>query len=340
MRISVSPRSRRWGVVATGLFMAVTATACSSGNSRATGTPVAKASGRKIVVVSGPLADPFFSAMKKGTEQAGKDYGVDVRWTAAKDLSNPAGDYARLGDAAAEAHPDGLVLSYFLPPAQEKSLKQVIAAKTPVVFMNAGSDWQDLGGLNFVGENPAVVGKQVAEQFVDEGKKHIMCFNHVPGVPAVQQRCDAMKEALVGTGTKFTQVEVPISDGQNPTAITTAIAGALRADKTIDAIFTLGTTSAERAAAAAEKAGRPVSVITTDISTNVLNLIKAGKIERASDQQPYLTGYLSVQILAQYLQYGVHPIGAVDTAPNWITKDNADQVLKINAESKGIRGAA
>ena len=99
----------------------------------------------KITVVSGPLADPFFGAMKAGTEQAAKDFGVDVTWTAAKDLSNVGPDYARLGDAAYEGKPDGVVLSYFMPPAQDPSLNKMLDDDLPVVFMNSGNevDWAD-----------------------------------------------------------------------------------------------------------------------------------------------------------------------------------------------------
>ncbi len=212
----------------------------------------------------------------------------------------------------------------------------------PVVFMNSGNevDWAGEGVLNYVGEDPVVVGTQVAQRFIDAGKKNVVCLNHAPGVPAVQARCDALKKTFEDADLKFTEVDVPLVQAADPTAISNALAGALRDDSSVDAVFTLGSSAAEVAAQVIEKADSDAMLATTDLSTNVLNLIKDGKIAFASDQQPYLTGYLSVQALVQYIRTGVHPIGAIDTAPNWITEDNVDETIKVNEANDGLRGAA
>lgn len=338
MKINTRRQLKVLAAIASTLALATTVTAC-SGND----TPgnASKKDDLKITIVSAPLADPFFSAMKAGTEAAAKDFGVSVTWTAPKDFSNPAGDLSRLGDAAVAGKPDGLVLSYFLPEAQKPSLDEALKAGIPVTFMNSGGpDWETTGALNFIGENPTVVGTDVGQRFLDAGKKDIVCFNHAPGVPGVQLRCDALKKVVEAAGAKFTEVDVPLDQSQNPTALSNSLAGALRADKSIDAVFTLGSSQAEVAAAEIEKAGSSAMLATTDLSTKVLNLIKDGKIAFASDQQPYLTGYYSVQILVQYIRTGVHPIGAIGTAPNWITKDNVDAIIKQNKDNNGIRGAA
>ena len=336
MKINMNRFRRSAAMAAAATLVAVTAAACSSG-----GDGGSKKAGDdlEITVVSGPLADPFFSAMKKGTEQAGKDLGVSVEWTAPKDLSNPGPDLARLGDAALAGKPDGVVVSDFFPDAQDPAIKKIAAAGIPMTFMNSGANAEKLGALNFIGEDPAVVGTQVGQRFLDAGKKNIICVNHVPGVPAVQQRCDALKAALEKGGVKFKQVNIPISQGTNPTALTNAVAGALHADPSIDGVFTLGSSGAESAARAIAKSNSKATLMTTDLSTNVLKLIQDGKIALASDQQPWLTGYYSVQILVHYIRTGMHPIGHVNTAPNWIDKNNVDEVLRMNKEQDGIRGA-
>ena len=58
-----------------------------------------------------------------------------------------------------------------------------------------------------------------------------------------------------------------------------------------------------------------------------------GKILFAVDQQPYLQGYLAVQMLTQY-KSNLNVLGGgqpVLTGPNLITKENAAQVLKLAA---------
>ena len=335
---SLSAPRRRTAVGALAALVAVSSLAACGDKSEGSG---ASKAALKITVISGPLADPFFGAMKAGTEQAAKDLGVKVTWNAPKDASNPGPDYSRIGDAAVAGKPDGVVLTYFSPEAQDPSLNKLTDAKVPVVFMNSGTGWDKLGGLNYVGEDATVVGTGVGERFLAAKRKNVICFNHAPGLDAVQRRCDALKETLEAAGgVKYKEVDVPLSQGQNPTVVSNALAGALKSDPSIDAVFTLGSSVAEVATKVIDDAGSDAMLGTTDLSSNVLQLIKSGDIAFASDQQPYLTGYYSVQILAQYLRTGVHPIGSIDTAPNWITKDNVDDVISINKANNGIRGAS
>lgn len=338
MNLTAKSACRALAAATLAVLVTMSAAACSSdGPSGASGE---KSDNLEITVVSGPLSDPFFGAIKAGTEQAGKDFGVKVEYTAAKDLSNLGPDYARLGDAALEGDPDGIVVSYFLPDSQEPAVKKMVEAGIPVTFMNQGLDWEKLGGLNYVGEDPTVVGEQVGQRFTDEGKKDVLCFNHGAGILVIQMRCDGLKKVVEAAGGKFTQVNVPLAQAGNPTVLSNALSGALRKNPNIDAVFTLGSAAAEMAAKVLEEQKSDATLATTDISTNVLNLIKEGKIAYAADQQPYLQGYYSVQILVQQLRLGVHPIGQIGTAPNWITKDNVDEVLKINKAHGGLRGAS
>jgi simple sugar transport system substrate-binding protein len=338
MKLTLSKPKRAMAVVSAGLIIVATATGCSQSN----GPKTAAGDDLTITVVSGPLADPFFSAMKKGAEQAGEDLGVSVEWTAPKDLTNLGPDLSRLGEAALAGDPDGVALSLFYPESQVPSLKKMVGEDIPVTFLNSGpeSGWKELGALNNVGEDPTLVGTEVGKRFLDAGRERVLCVNHGPGVPVLQMRCDAMKTVLEADGATMTQLDIPVADSTNPTAVSNAVAGALRADPAIDAVFTLGSTVAENAARVMEKAGNDAMLGTTDLSTNVLKLIDEGKIAFASDQQPWLSGYYSVQILVNYLRYGIHPIGQLDTAPNWITKDNARETLEISEANDGLRGAA
>jgi simple sugar transport system substrate-binding protein len=338
MKLNTNPGRRALASAALVALMAASVGACSS--SDPSGAAGAKSDNLKITVVSGPLSDPFFGAIKAGTAQAAKDFGVKVDYTAAKDLSNLAPDYARLGDAAFAGHPDGVVMSYFLPDAQGPAVKKMIAAGIPVTFMNQGLDWETLGGLNYVGEDPTVVGEHIGQRFTDSGKKDVICFNHAAGIQVLQMRCDGLKKVVEAAGGKFTQINVPSAQGSNPTVLTSALSGALRKDPNIDAIFTLGSSAAELAAKVIDEQKSSVTLATCDLSTSVLNLIKDGKIAYAADQQPYLQGYYAVQTLVQHLRLGVHPIGQIGTSPNWVTKDNVAELLKINKEHSGVRGAS
>ena len=287
MRVS-SDIKRVTALAGIGVLLSGVLSAC--GGAEAESNPGDKS--LKITVVSGPLADPFFSAMKKGTEQAAKDLGVEVEWTAPKDFSNLAPDFARLGDAALAGKPDGVALSYFLPDAQLPSLQKMVDQGVPVTFLNSGPfEFEQLGVLNNVGEDPTLVGAQVGERLIDAGKKRVLCVNHAAGVKIVQLRCDTLKTVMEKNGRVMKELDIPVSQSTNPTAVGNAIAGALRTDPAIDAVFTLGSGVAENASRVIDKLGSSAMLVTTDLSTNVLNLIKEGKIAFASDQQPWLSGY-------------------------------------------------
>lgn len=294
----------------------------------------------KVVVVSGPLSDPFFGAMKAGAEQAGKDLGVTVQYTAPTDLKNIGPDLARLTDAASAASPSAVVISEFIPDSQDPGIEKLVAADIPVVFMNAGPNWESLGGTTYIGEDPTVFGRQAGEKLAAAGAKRVLCVNHIPGNPTMDARCDGLESALSSTGGTASVLNIPADQSTNPTAITTAISGALRSDSSIDAVLTLGSGVAENAVKAVESADSSAIVGTGDLSKNVLDLIKSGELEFAIDQQPYLQGYYSVLAATQTVTLGLHPVGQVVTAPLFITKENVDETIVINDKNNGLRGAA
>jgi simple sugar transport system substrate-binding protein len=121
-----------------------------------------------------------------------------------------------------------------------------------------------------------------------------------------------------------------------------AIKGILQAHADIDGIYTLNAVPAMSALKAVEDVGRKGKIMigTADLSNEVLEAIKAGDLAFAMDQQPYLQGYLSVQEAYQYLNYGLHPIGAVTTGPLVIDKTNVDKTLEVNKAHAGVRGAS
>lgn len=117
------------------------------------------------------------------------------------------------------------------------------------------------------------------------------------------------------------------------------VAAALQADDTIDGILTLGPTGADPTLAALTEGSLldKVKRATFDLSENVLNALKDGKMLFAIDQQQYLQGYLGVQAMTLYVQYGLLAGGGnvILTGPGFVTQDNAAQVVELSAQ--GIR---
>src|SRR3990172_594004 len=89
-----------------------------------------------IVVTHGQAGDPFWSAVKNGATEAGKDFGADVQYEAPESFDMSA--MARLIDAAVAARPDGIAVSIPDADALGPSIRKAVAAGIPVIGIDAG----------------------------------------------------------------------------------------------------------------------------------------------------------------------------------------------------------
>lgn len=293
-----------------------------------------------VIFLGGPLTDPFFGAMKLGSDTAAKELGVEYQYTAPPDFNDIVALYTRLGEAAVARQPDALVIGNFFPDAVEPVIKQAVANKVPVIVYNSGrTTWRDLGAVTFIGEDPSFMGRKGGEAEVKAGVKNGICIDHVPANPVLEQRCKGYTDAITAAGGKAKMITIPYEDTTNDQKLQQAIGGALLADPTIDGVFTLGPTVAINAVAAVKQVGRDIKIGTTDISTPALEAIKAGDLLFALDQQPFLQGYYGVMIASQYVKYAVAPVSEITTGPFIIDASNVAKVLEVSATYPGLRGA-
>jgi simple sugar transport system substrate-binding protein len=69
----------------------------------------------------------------------------------------------------------------------------------------------------------------------------------------------------------------------------------------------------------------------------VLEALRAGQVEFAVDQQPFLQGYLPILFLTQNARYGLIPAKGtlLPTGPSFVTRKNASAVRALTRQ--GIR---
>src|SRR5579872_6660808 len=91
-----------------------------------------------IVMVSGPLVDPFFSAMKKGFDDAASALKIDAQYATISAFDNVQSDLVHLVEASASRHPDALLVADFFPDAMNPAIKAAVEQGTPVVISNTG----------------------------------------------------------------------------------------------------------------------------------------------------------------------------------------------------------
>lgn len=295
-----------------------------------------------IIVVSGPLFDPFFGTLKKGADDAARDLGIEYQYSTVQDLNNVQADLARLLDQAVAAEPDVLVAGNFFPDATGPIIKRATEAGLPVIVQDGGySTWQDVGAFTYVGYDPDQLGVQAGQIQAAAGVNNGLCVNHVPGNPSLEALCNAYVQAVVDAGGKGKVLTIPVQDAQNPQAVLQAIKGSLQADDTINGIMTLGATQTTLAAQAATESGfadGAIKIGGSGLSTKVLEDVRDGKVMFGVDLQAYLDGYYGILVAYQKAKYDLAPVQPLFVGPRFVYKDDAQKVIDVNAKYVGIRG--
>lgn len=295
-----------------------------------------------LIMVSGPLVDPFFSTLKQGFEDGAAAMGMEGQYSTITAFDNVVGDLAKLVEVAAARQPAGLLVGNFFPDALNPIIKQATDDGTPVVIHNSGLDsWESLGALGYVGEEPVAMGEAAGKKFIASGVKNVVCFMHVPGNPALELRCDGLAKVMAANGGTSKNITLSMTDNQNQNAALQSLRGAIMTTPDLGGIFTLGSTQAAAAVQAVADEGKAgdIMVGTTDISSQALQDVKDGKLGFVLDQQPYLQGFYSATAAALYHKYGMAPSGVVKTGPMLIDASTVDRVIEVNTNNPGIRGA-
>lgn len=285
---------------------------------------------RLVVILHSVAADPFWSVVGNGVNQAAEDMGVQVDYQAPEEF-----DIVRMRqliDGAIASEPDGLIVSVPDVDALGPSIEEAIDAGIPVVAVNSGLDvWEEVGALAYVGQDEYEAGVQAGERLAEEGVDNALCINQDVGNYVLELRCDGFTEGLGGN------VESVAVDVSNPTDAQARITNLLREDQEVNGLIGLGSTAGEAALGAVDELGRAddITVSTFDLSPDILEAVSNGNIAFAIDQQQYLQGYLPVVMLTLYNQHGIVPSGVVSTGPGFVTEENAEEVIQLSEE--GIR---
>jgi simple sugar transport system substrate-binding protein len=283
-----------------------------------------------IVVSHGQSADPFWSVVQNGVEQAGTDMRVDVQYQAPGTFDMVA--MAQLIDAAVAAGPDGLVVSIPDADALGDSITAAVEAGIPVISMNSGSDVaQDLGVMIHVGQTEYEAGFGGGERMAEAGVTTAICVNQEVGNVALDLRCQGFTDAITAAGGTVEIVAVDIGD---PTASQQTISAALEGNPDINGVLTLGPTGAAPALAAMEELGvlGTINLATFDLSPEVLEAVEAGNMLFAIDQQQYIQGYLPVVLLTLFAtNLNTVANDVLMTGPGFVTAETAGRVIELSA---------
>lgn len=267
--------------------------------------------------------DTFWDVVRKGAQAAAAKDNVTLLYSS--DASAP--NQATLVQNAIDQKVDGIAVTLATPAAMQAVVGKAVAAKIPVVGLNAGiADWKKFGMLEYFGQDESVAGQAFGTKLAGLGAKHVLCVVHAQGQVQLEDRCAGLKKTLTSGTTENLYV-----NGADLPSVQNTITGKLQQDKSIDYVVTLGAQFATTAVTSVKTAGSSAKIATFDLNKELIAAIKGGSIQFCVDQQPYLQGYLAVDALWLYKANGNVTGGgqAVLTGPTFVDKTNVEQVSQF-----------
>ncbi|UUU26607.1 sugar ABC transporter substrate-binding protein [Streptomyces sp. DSM 40750] len=281
------------------------------------------------MVTHAPSGDTFWDIIRKGAEAAAAKDNVELIYS----NDESAGGQATLIQNAIDQKVDGIAVTLAKPDALKDAIAKAQKAGIPVVGFNSGMDvWKEQGLLTFFGQDESVSGEAFGEKLNETGAKHALCVVQVQGHVGLEARCAGVKKTFKG------ETENLYVNGNDMPATKSTISAKLKQDSSIDQVVTLGAPFALTAVESISDAGSEAKVATFDLNKELTDAIKAGDIEFAVDQQPYLQGYLAVDSLWLHKNNGNYSGGGEEpvlTGPAFVDKDNVDTIAEFAA--KGTR---
>jgi simple sugar transport system substrate-binding protein len=263
--------------------------------------------------------DTFWDRIRAGAEQAAKDTGSTLKYSADPDATKQA----VLIQNAIDSKVDAIATTLVTPDALIPTVQKAVQAGIPVDSFNSGLDYyKQAGALTHFSSDERLAGQEAGKRMKAAGATKILCTIQQAGSVALEDRCAGVKDSFPNT--ENLQVQ-----GADDAAVTSAIQAKLSQDKDINWVITLGAPQALDALKAFEGAGSSAKVGTFDTNPDAAQAVKDGKIQFYIDQQPYLQGYMAVTQLYLFKKNGNILGGGkpVLTGPSFVDSSNIDTIL-------------
>jgi simple sugar transport system substrate-binding protein len=317
-------RRRTGGTIALVAAFALLVSACSGGGKPKTDETSSGGgggnSGYKFAMITHETpGDTFWDRIKAGAQQAAKDTGSTLKYSADPDATKQA----VLIQNAIDSKVDGIATTLVTPEALIPNVKKAVAAGIPVDSFNSGLGfYKQAGAITHFSSDEFLAGQQAGQKAKAGGAKKVLCVIQQTGSVALEDRCRGVKNTFPNT------VNIQVN-GADDSAVTSALQAKLTQDKSINWVITLGAAQALDTIKVIPAAGSSAKVGTFDLNIEAAQAVKDGTLQFAIDQQPYLQGYLAITQLYLFKLNGniMGGGGPVLTGPSFVDKTNVDAVL-------------
>jgi ribose transport system substrate-binding protein len=297
--------------------------ACGGGASPAASAPASAAANVKILVdMKGPGGgNPFWAAVQKGAEEAGKANNVQVDVQAPPTESDVPSQIAQIEDAITKGY-TGIALAPTDPAALKPVVQKAIDKGIKVVFIDTKGENE---GVTFIGTNNEA-GAKLAADFMCKTLKtgdKVAILQGIITQSTGQARANGSKAGLTGCGLSLV-AEVPAewdkAKGQ------AAMEDILTKNPDLKGVFGSNDNMALGAVEAIKNAGKTgqILVVGFDANPDAAAAVIAGTMNATVAQAPANMGKLGVESLIKLVGGGtIDPV--IDTGTELVTKDNADK---------------
>ncbi|MSU63119.1 MAG: sugar ABC transporter substrate-binding protein [Pedosphaera sp.] len=298
------------------------------------GNDTAKPTGqRKIGYVLHGLNE-FTQIIKQGAEDAARAESVTVN------VAGPAGfataDAIAMFEGMAQKPVDGLVVVPMPGEVWVTPIRQATQAGIPVLTANITSPGST--ATTWFGQDEYASGVILATElrkFLTAQSKHegrIVVGMCAPGVGVLVERYEGFKKGM--SGTKF-QITQPFDVNTENTANYAAWENLAGANPEMAAIVGLCSMDLPNLAKLKERTKGHWLVAGYDLGRETLDAVKAGTIQVAVGQHPYLQGYLPVVALARHLRDKQPlPQGWIDVGTEVVTRDNVELIYGRETDAR------
>lgn len=285
----------------------------------------------------------FWQAVKLGFDDACAKIGANGQFIFVQNEGSIEQQVANM-QAAIARKPDALITSLvdnnaFVGVLKDAKDKGIIVISSNV-DATAGPELtlrEAFIGQNFIpaGTN---LGKRLSELFPKEGPIRVLVGVSAPGQNWSEQRAQGIMNGLEAFKKANPDRQVTIDKLDSGTDLATAadrVGAYLNAHPDTTAYFDTGFWHAGVAKVLKDRNIPPGKVLLGgfDLVPQVLEMMKAGYIQREVDQQPYEQGFMPVMEVYLKKNIGLAPAD-IDTGEAVITPDQADSIMKLSKEGK------
>lgn len=289
-------------------------------------------------------SNTFWQAVKKGYDDACARVQAQCQLVLTQTEGSVEQAIANL-QAAIARKPDAIFVAIVDDKAYDAPIADARAKGIEVLAVNvddsqgaAGNERQAFIGQSFVAAGYSL-GKAQARNFPKDGPLRVLMGVSAPGQTWSEQRAGGVLKFLddFKKDNPGRQVTVDRIDSGTDLAVTADRVGAyLNAHPDTTAYFDCGYWEAGVARVLKDRGMAPGKVLLGgfDLVPEVLQQMKAGYIQTAVDQQPYMQGYMPVMEAYLSKNFGLAAAN-IDTGQGIVTPDKADAIMALSKQ--GLR---